>query len=120
MAFPVYLILQMARGQESPTPMLSVRDGRYGCHVEHTLEEAMATVRGLQKLRQRHRDHYPDAVGSAVVEVKSPEEWRRMADAMTPTPEGFFYNIRVNLRQESWEEVFVPWEKMQAYQQAMG
>jgi hypothetical protein len=102
------------------TPMLSVRDGRYGCHVEHTFEEAMATVRELQKLRQRHRDRYPDVVGNAVIEVRSPTELRQLADGMTPTPAGFFYNIRVNLRQESWEAVFVPWEKMHAYQRAMG
>jgi hypothetical protein len=120
MIFPVYLILQIERGEDLPTPLLSRRDGRYGCHVEPTMAEAMATVRELQTLRQRHRDWYPEVVGNAVAEVPSPTALRQLADGMTPTPAGFFYNIRINLRRQEWEAVFVPWEKLQAYQRAMG
>jgi hypothetical protein len=44
-----------------------------------------------------------------MVAVRSAEDLRQLVDGMTPRPEGFLYNVRVDVTQDLWEAVFVPW-----------
>ena len=89
--------------------MLSLREGRWGCHVEFTRREALTTIQELGRLRVHYREHYPGVLGNAMVAVRSAEDLRQLVDGMTPRPEGFLYNVRVDVTQDLWEAVFVPW-----------
>jgi hypothetical protein len=112
MAFPVYLILVVDTRHNLPVPMVSQRDGRWGCHVECTEAEAERCIRTLGAYRAKHREHYPTIVGSVMLTVKTPEELRAMAEAMIPKPEGFFYESSINWKANEWVSTFVPWDKM--------
>ena len=110
--FPAYLILAMHDDVDDPVPLYTKTNDKTACHLEITKADAVRTGKELGELRVKHRDHYPNIHGSAVMSVDSLEELLKIAHVMSPVPDGYITEFHYNLTTDTTDWIYMDFSKI--------